>query len=308
MSAIGQTAVEPGAGAQLGAFIAELYGNSKAEQFGLGIEQFAAILEEVAARCTPGVSPSQKDDFFSRLHAEDLVLARMCAAGNERAWEVFLLRFREKLYDVARQITREDSAGRELADSVYADLFGTKTRDGERVCKLVSYSGRGSLDGWLRTVLAQEYVNTYRRQRKTVSLDEESEDGVQFAAAAAEDSSVPLDPRLRSATDEALRSLSPEDRFVLASYFLDQRTLAQIARALSLHESTISRKVEKLTKAVRKQILKNLMREGMSRRQAEEALSGDVRDLTLDIRASLAQDSVAVAFSDKGAKAGEGGN
>src|SRR5947207_9166650 len=93
-----------------------------------------------------------------------------------------MLGFREKLYDIARQITREDSAGRELADSVYADLYGTKTREGERISKLSSYRGRGSLEGWLRTVLAQEYVNTYRKQRRLVSLDEESEEGVQFAA------------------------------------------------------------------------------------------------------------------------------
>src|SRR5262250_1648504 len=128
----------------------------------------------------------------------------MCAAGHEHAWEVFMVRFRGKLYDVARQITREDSAGRELADSVYADLYGTKTRDGERVSKLNSYGGRGSLDGWLRTVLAQEYVNRYRRQRRLVSLDEESEEGTQYAAAQPAPL-TPVDARLERATDDALR-------------------------------------------------------------------------------------------------------
>jgi len=306
MSAIGQNVVEPVGGAVLAPSIAELYSKSKAADFGLGADEFAAILDEVAAKGAPAASPKQKQDFCSRLYVEDLVLTRMCAAGNERAWEVFMLRFREKLYEVARQITREDSVGRELADSVYADLYGTRTRDGERVCKLNSYSGRGSLHGWLRTVLAQEYVNRYRRQRRLVSLDEESEEGTQYAATVAP--AIPLDTRLERATDDTLRSLSAEDRFVLASYFLDQRTLAQIARALSVHESTISRKVEKLTKGIRKQILKNLIRQGMGRRQAEEALTADVRDLTVDIRASLAQDSVAPAFSEKGAKAGEGGS
>ena len=119
---------------------------------------------------------------------------------------------------------------------------------------------------------------------------------------------VPADSRLEKAVDEALRSVSAEDRFVLASYFLDGRTLAQIARALSVHESTISRKVEKLTKVIRKQILKSLARQGMSRRQAEEALAADVRDLAVDIRASLAQDSVPPPFSEERAKAGEGGS
>src|SRR6184192_2802322 len=306
MSAIGQRVVAAGVGSGLELSVAELYAKSKAAEFGLAPERFAAILDEVAAKGPPAASPKQKQDFCSRLYVEDLVLTRMCAAGNERAWEIFMLRFREKLYDVARQITREDSAGRELADSVYADLYGTRTRDGERVCKLNSYSGRGSLDGWLRTVLAQEYVNRYRRQRRLVSLDEESEQGTQYATTTVSPA-IPLDTRLERATDDALRSLSAEDRFVLASYFLDQRTLAQIARALSVHESTISRKVERLTKVIRKQILKNLAGQGMSRRQAEEALGADVRDLVLDVRASLAQDSVAKAFSEKGAKASGGG-
>ncbi len=288
--------------------VAELYQKSNAEPFGITSVEFATILKEVSAKDLPGASQPELLDLYKTLRVDDLTLARACAAGNERAWEAFMLRFREKLYDIARQITREDSAGRELADSVYADLYGTKTREGERVSKLSSYRGRGSLEGWLRTVLAQEYVNTYRKQRRLLSLDEESEDGIQFAASNSEAASTPLDSRLETAVDDVLRSLTPEDRFVLASYFLDQRTLAQIARALSVHESTISRKIEKLTKTIRKQVLKNLLSRGMSRRQGEEALSVDIRDLALDIRASLAQDSLPGAFSGKGAKAGEGGS
>ena len=284
----------------------ELYAKSGADGFGISPEQFAALIEEVTAKSLPDAASPAKMEFSKTLRLEDLVLARACAVGNERAWEVFLIRYREKLYEIARQVTREDSTGRELADSVYADLFGTRMREGIRVSRLTYYGGRGSLDGWLRTVLAQEFVNTYRKQRRTVSLDEQSEEGAQFAATASEPV-VPADSRLESAIDEALRSLESEQRFILASYFLDGRTLAQIARALSVHESTISRKIEKLTKGLRKQIVKNLSRQGMSRRQAEEALSADVRDLAVDIRASLAQDSLGSAFSENRAKASEGG-
>ena len=282
---------------------AEFYERSRSAEFGIAPDEFRAMLEDIAAKHASG---SALTEFCGSLRLEDLALARACAVGHERAWEVFMSRFREKLYDVARQITREDSLGRELADSVYAELYGTRTREGERLSKLASYSGRGSLDGWLRTVLAQEYVNTYRKQRRLVSLDEESEEGVQYAAANAEPTPA-ADPLLERATHDALRALEAEDRFVLASYFLDRRTLAEIARSLSVHESTISRKVEKLTKSVRKQITKNLIGYGMSRRQAEEALDADVRDMALDLRSSLAQDSVTGAFSKKGAKAGERG-
>jgi RNA polymerase sigma-70 factor, ECF subfamily len=286
----------------------ELYQKSRGAEFGLTIEQFSIILKEICKKCLPGnAGPSEKQAFLASLRIEELALARGCAAGHERAWEIFLTRFREKLYDIAGYIAKESSAARELADSLYADLYGTNLREGQRVSKLASYTGRGSLEGWLRTVLAQEYVNRYRRQRRLVSLDEESEDGVQFAAATPLPTAA-VDPRIEAATDEALAELAAEDRFVLASYYLDSRTLAEIARILHVHESTISRKLDKLAKSLRKRILAGLSRRGMSRQQAQEALEVDVRDLQLNLRSRLLQENAHTAFSEKKAeaRAGEG--
>jgi RNA polymerase sigma-70 factor, ECF subfamily len=271
----------------------------KSGNFGLSIQQFAAILTEVAARYLPPGAPAQQvAELYLSLHIEELTLARACAAGQEHAWEVFMTRYREKLYDIAGYIAKESSAARELADSLYADLYGTTSRDGQRVSKLASYTGRGSLEGWLRTVMAQEFVNRYRRQRRLVSLEEDNEDGKELVAKDPEPA-IAVDSRLEAATDEVLSALPAEERFILASYYLDSRTLAEIARVLAVHESTISRKLVKLVKSLRKKIVLGLERKGMSRRQAEEALQADVRDLQLNIRDHLAQEPGPVAFSDK---------
>jgi RNA polymerase sigma-70 factor (ECF subfamily) len=286
--------------------LAEIYEKSKGEGLGLTREQFDGALGEIARKYLPA-DAGQHDlrELYASLRVEELALARACAEGHERAWEVFLTRFREKLYDIAGYITKESSAARELADSIYAELYGTGTRDGQRNSKLASYTGRGSLEGWLRTVMAQEHINRYRRQRRLVSLDEETEEGVQFATAEPEPA-IAVDPRVEKATDEVLAALPAEDRFVLASYFLDERTLAEIARTLGVHESTISRKLDKLAKSLRKQILAALGRRGMSRRQAQEALEVDVRDLRVNIRSGLAQESGGAAFSKKKAEAPAG--
>jgi RNA polymerase sigma-70 factor (ECF subfamily) len=286
--------------AELTDLVEGLYAKSPALAFGLSLQQFTMILQEIGtkhiaveAREKPGVVR----DFYSSLRIDDLVLARACAAGSDRAWEAFLSRFREKLYDVAAYISKESS--RELADSIYADLYGTNLRDGRRVSKLTSYTGRGSLEGWLRTVIAQEYVNQYRRRKRLVSFEEEVEAGTPFPApAAVAETEGRVDPRLEASTDEALGALPAVDRFVLASYFLDDKTLAEIARMLSVHESTISRKVDKLVKSLRKHILAGLVRRGMSRRQAEEALEVDIRDIRINIRNRLTQETNAEAFSE----------
>ena len=288
--------------------MAELYQKSGGEQLGLSRERFAAVLQEIAAKYLPASAvEGEAAELYGSLRVEELALARACAAGHETAWQIFMLRYREKLYDIAGYIAREESAARELADSLYADLYGTTMRDGQRVSKLASYTGRGSLEGWLRTVMAQEYVNRYRKQRRLVSLDGESEAGTQFAAEDPEPA-VAVDPRLATATDDALAALSAEDRFVLASYYLDGRTLAEIARALGVHESTVSRKLDKMTKFLRKQIVAALCRRGMSRRQAQEALKVDVRDLRVNLRSRLAQEPAPQAFPEKKAeaRAGEG--
>jgi RNA polymerase sigma-70 factor, ECF subfamily len=279
--------------------LTELHEKSGCEKVGLTRETLAEILCEIGVKqAGAGAPETELRTFFLSLRMDELALARACAAGHNQAWELFLTRYREKLYLSALRIAREDSAARELADTLYADLYGTNQRDGRRVSKLSSYSGRGSLEGWLRTVLAQEYVNRYRRTKRLVSLEEESEDGAQFAAPDPEPV-VAADNRLAQATDEALAFLSGEDRMVLSAYYLDGRTLAEIARILGVHESTISRKLDKLAKSLRKQIVASLSRRGMSRRQAEEALEVDVRDLQLDIRRSLAQDSPSPTFSKK---------
>lgn len=287
--------------------VRELHLASGGEKFGLDFEQFHAILERIAAKYLPaGSDAADACDFYKSLRVEELALARACAAGHETAWNTFLSRYREKLYDMALHIAKESSAARDLADSVYADLYGMSQRNGERVCKLGSYAGRGSLEGWLRTVMAQEFVNRYRKQRRLVSLDEENAAGVQFAAVESE-RSPGIDPRLEAAVGAALAALTAEDRFMLASYFLDERTLADIARTLGVHESTISRKLDKLAKSLRKQTVAEMVRRGMSRQQAKESLEVDVRELTLNIREHLApahaQESVRQPFHEKEVKA-----
>ena len=129
--------------------------------------------------------------------------------------------------------------------------------------------------------MARAYIDIYRRGHRTVSLEEEQE--FVDVAAAPEDPGIQVDPRLEEATAEALSALAAEDRFLLSSYFLDGNTLAEVARMLGVHESTASRRVEKITSTLRKGIRECLRRRGMTRAEAEEALEADVRDLQIDV-------------------------
>jgi RNA polymerase sigma-70 factor, ECF subfamily len=279
--------------------VRDLFQKSNGHRYGLTQSDFCLILDQVAAKYLPGADQPQREQFWKELRLEELALARACAAGHDPAWTAFLTRYREKLYDIARGITKEDSQARDLADSIYGDLYGTSERDGRRISRLSFYMGRGSLEGWLRTVVAQEFVNRYRKQKRLVSLEEQEEEGVQFSAADRDPIQAP-DSRLGAAVDDALGRLLPEDRLVLAAYFLDERTLTEIGKLVGVHESTISRRLEKLLKALRKQVLTGLVSRGMSRGQAEEALEADVRYLQLDVSRKLQENRPAAFQQDKG--------
>ncbi len=284
-----------------------LYQRSGGAAYGVSRAQFANILHEIQQKYLPHASPEQAADFCSSLRLEELALARACAAGHEQAWQDFIRRYRQKLHSMALHITRDSAHAADLADSLFADLYGVNARDGVRNSKLVFYTGRGSLEGWLRTVMAQEFINRYRKQKRNVSLEEQTDEGVQFAAAESEPA-CGSDARLETATDEALAELSSEDRFMLASYYLDGRTLAEIARTLGLHESSISRRLDRVSAALRKRILAGLRERGMSHAQAVEALETDVRDVQLDLRRRLMQDSGKESFSIRKVSAKDAGS
>ncbi|MFZ0340643.1 MAG: sigma-70 family RNA polymerase sigma factor [Terracidiphilus sp.] len=284
------------------ALAAGLWRDCDAASWGLTRNEFDQILLNAGTAQNFGLSeavpaaPEQQETFFRGLRVADLALARACACGNERAWEHFVAVYRQPLTRAAIAITGSETLGRDLADQLYAELYGLNMHDGHRRCPLLSYRGRGSLMGWLRTTLAQRHVDHYRRTRREEPIEE-------FDAPAPDP--LPQTPArelslLEQAVALAVIGREAEDRYLLASYYLDQQTLLEIARVLGVHEATVSRKLRRTEKEIRKQILKHLQHGGMSRRAAEEAMGADARDLEVNLK-KLLQNSQSEAFKEQAA-------
>src|ERR1700722_13597005 len=288
----------------------ELWRGSDGPSWGLTRDEFDAITADAGASgnfgLEVGVSPTprQQADYFRGLRLDDLVLARACAAGSERAWEHFIARHRQPLIRAAIAITGSETLGRDLADQLYAELFGLNTREGERRCPLLSYRGRGSLMGWLRTTLAQRPVDHLRRDRRLKPLDDPLDNSMDEISTRAPDALAQTPaaalPQLQQAIEQAVRKRDAEERFLLAAYYLDGQTLLQIAHVLGVHEATVSRKLRRATEGTRKQVLKNLQHGGLSRRAAEEALGADPRDVEVNLK-KLLQNSQTQAFKEQAA-------
>ena len=155
----------------------ELWLAAEAEPCGLTLEEFGIALATIGAKCNHGLSPTELPDsaqkavFFRSLRLSELALAQACALGREPAWQRFLSLYRASLTRAAVAITGSATLGHDLAESLYAELYGLRQVDGHRQSPLASYSGRGSLLGWLRTTLAQRHVDHHRRTHRETPLD-----------------------------------------------------------------------------------------------------------------------------------------
>jgi RNA polymerase sigma factor (sigma-70 family) len=191
-------------------------------------------------------------------HAADLELARLCASGDERAWERFVREFRPVLYRAAEALDGTGGA-RDIVDSLYADLYRVKDGKGERQSLFHYFQGRSSLATWLRAVLAQRYVDRLRVQRRLEPLSDEEmpvRDG------------EPPDPErtrylglVRNALARAVARLTGRDRLRLGCYYVQELTLADTGRVMKESEATTSRKLARTRGAIRDDVEREL-REG----------------------------------------------
>lgn len=255
--------------------VSRLYGQAKGERWRAPLDRFAAALEASAARAFAGRSPSagERKRYLRSLHLEDLALACACAAGDEEAWGHFVLEHRPLLYKAAAAIDPGGGA-RDLADSLYADLFGLGSgAAGEpgRQPLFRYFHGRSSLATWLRAVLAQRHVDRLRTRRRVQELPG---DDSAYALSAPEPPPEPDRQRYQALMSEvlavAIAALAPRDRLRLSCYYAEELTLAQTGRLLGEHEATVSRQLARARRVVRAAV-EQLLRTGERLTEAEVA-------------------------------------
>jgi RNA polymerase sigma factor (sigma-70 family) len=243
--------------------IERLYRKANAERWRVPAGRFAEALETSANRVfgDKDVSSRELDRYLASLHLEDLALACACSDGDEAAWEHFIREQRPRLYRAADALARGGRA-RELADSLYADLYGFDDRGQGRRSLFRYFHGRSSLATWLRAVLAQRHVDRLRAERRVEPLPEDE------SPAALASTSTPADPErsgylttIRQALGRAVARLPARDRLRLGCYYAQGLTLAATGRLLREHEATASRQLAKTRRAIREDVERQLRTE-----------------------------------------------
>jgi RNA polymerase sigma-70 factor (ECF subfamily) len=257
------------------ALVQRLHRQARAARWRLSTSRFGEALTASATRAFAGQHPDAGDvaRYLTGLHLDDLALACACASGTEEAWEHFIREHRPLLYRAADALD-PSGGGRELADSLYADLFGLGSRGGERQSLFRYFHGRSSLATWLRAVLAQRHVDRLRSQRRVDRLPDEDSPA---ALAAPPRSLEPERERyltvMRVALDRAISRLPARDRLRLGCYYAQELTLAETGRMLGEHEATVSRQLARTRRAIRAEVERHLREEaGLSEAEIDRCV------------------------------------
>lgn len=239
------------------------------------------------------------EQFIAGIRGEELCLIEACERGDEGAWRELSSRFDSAVRSAARRIAANSEEADDLANSIWADLYGLRQDSaGKRKSKLAYYSGRGSLAGWLRAVATQIAVDNYRKQSRLVQIEENSEFEARVNEAANADGklfshienpeSILINKSMKADVSRAFRSaiaeLDPEDRLVLKLYYFDNLKLKEIGAAFGYHEATASRKLTRIHKEIRKSVEKLLQNEhGWSSCEITRHLSETAENLGISI-------------------------
>jgi RNA polymerase sigma-70 factor (ECF subfamily) len=236
-----------------------LYRDAQAQRWSVPLARFMAALQASAEKA----APADVAAYLTGLHLQDLALACACMEGDERAWDHFVRELRPVLYRAADAL-RPGGGARDLADSLYADLYGLHERDGERRSLLRYFHGRSSLATWLRAVLSQRVVDAARAERRVESLPQD--DAIPGETMRAAPVSEPDHSRyvalVQRALHVAIAMLAPRDRLRLMCYYARQLTLAETGRVLKEHEATVSRQLAKTRRSIRAGMERHLRSDG----------------------------------------------
>jgi len=252
---------DPLAGVGVG-LLERLARRAQAGRWGLDAADFTAALRRSVAHRFADRPPAdvEVESFLESLHVEDLALACACARGIETAWEHFVREFRPVLLRIASRGQQADRA-RDVADSVYAELYGLDERDGSRWSLFDYFHGRSSLAGWLKAVVAQRLVDKARAARRFETLPAEEASLPEMTAGAAFELGPDRERFLglvQRALADAIAGLAPRDKLRLSLYYAQEMKLAAVGRVLGESEATSSRKLERTRGALRSAVEKRL--------------------------------------------------
>ncbi len=237
-------------------------------------EAFVAFMAE---RLLPGTPVEQG---LESLHVADLLLAFACSRNDARALRAFDVKVLASAVRAAERMDKSPAFLEELTQGLRQKLFvGAQPR-------ILDYSGRGPLAGWVRAAAIRDAINL-----RGPSRPQEGDDALLNLPA---DRANPELDYLRKRHQRefaecfraAMDALDPQEKTLLRLHFADGVGVEQLAQHYQVHRATLSRRLA----AARESMVKHTLRLMQERyRLGPEDLQSIIRLLRSDLDLRMSQ-------------------
>lgn len=222
-------------------------------------------------RLFAGTSPAEGS---SSICAADLFLACACASGDVAALHHLETEFFSRLPRALSRINPCPDFTEEVLQHLRLKLL---MHDGDGGPRILEYSGRGPLGGWLRAAAVRTALNLRGSRWREQGLDSAIERDLVAGTADPERALLrnQLRAHLKAAFGEILASLSPEERNLLRLHLVEGLGIDRLSVIFQIHRSTAARRLQRL---------RELLLDRLRARLAEAAgLGVDEQDSALQV-------------------------
>jgi RNA polymerase sigma-70 factor, ECF subfamily len=153
---------------------------------------------------------------------QDRALVRRCLENDRDAAGALVDRYRQRLFNVALRMLHDVQDAEDVTQTVFLNVF----------LKLRTYDPRYRFFSWIYRMAVNESLNTLKRRKPTVTLDDELDIP---APGAAPDGAAEAEDRV----GRALLGLKPDDRAVVVLKHFVSFSYQEIADVLEIPVQTV---------------------------------------------------------------------
>lgn len=192
----------------------------------------------------------------------DLEFVQKCIKGDKLAWDEFVDRYSRLIYNYIHSTLKIKglSFTQGNISDIFQDVFLSLTK--ENFKKLRTFKGKNncSLASWLRQVTINLTIDSLRRIKPIVSLDEENDQGSSLKDTLKDTSALPEDriyynEKIKQ-LEECIGALEDKEKYFLELYIYQQIGLQELMGHFGVSRAAMdmrkSRIIEKLKDCFRK--------------------------------------------------------
>jgi RNA polymerase sigma factor (sigma-70 family) len=175
-------------------------------------------------------------------------LIKKCASGNSLAQKTFYEKFAGKMMGICLRYTKDYEEAQDVMQDAFIKIFG----------KLADYEKKGSLEGWVRRIVVNTALDSYRKNKKhQKNVDVDSVDYL------LEDKTFIIEELNADDLLAVIKTIPAGYQMVFNLFAIEGYSHKEIAEQLNITESTSKSQYSRARKLLRDLLVKkNIVEEG----------------------------------------------